>query len=356
MQVKLNHPFYKWIALTASCVLLAGAFLGTISDTISIITPNVTYICTALILIIGVSAHIYLRLRPVVIINDNRESENLNGLNLKGLALLTGLITILWIPRIFGPESNVPSDEDHSARTNAANLAPARLGYFIASLMLDQNQILPEWSIGPSAQNFPVEWISKGVGYFSLIKTYQEQKSSEKDESNLREQYRLYETVKPPHCSYCDRFRYSKIRVRINGQILTAVDTEREEVKWNLVIYGNDQNPVYADIEPDGNGCYGPGRANCIFNIEAELDLASVNYQKSCAGDFIDGKAALYSIELDGKKPAWLFYQDSSGAGGATSWVDIYWDDPWDYKSGLKICDWIKKEVQETERKIKPKQ
>jgi hypothetical protein len=102
MRIKLHHPVVKVIGVIGSAVLLGGAFLDAVSNSLSLISKRTTYILTAILVVAAAAAHLWLKKRPLTVIkNDEGKSELYRGLNLTAVASLIGVIVILWIPRLF---------------------------------------------------------------------------------------------------------------------------------------------------------------------------------------------------------------------------------------------------------------
>lgn len=101
MQIKLNHSVVKLIGLVASGILLAGAFLDAVSNSLSLISKRVTYLLTAIIITAAIATHFYLKKHPLTLTNESGGIELYKGLNRKAFAALLGVIIMLWIPRLF---------------------------------------------------------------------------------------------------------------------------------------------------------------------------------------------------------------------------------------------------------------
>jgi hypothetical protein len=101
MPIKLKHSVITSIGVVVSGILLGGAFLDAISNSLSLISKRATYILTAVVIIAACAAHLWLKKRPLTIIKDNGEPDLYRGLDLKVVGALIGIVIILWIPRLF---------------------------------------------------------------------------------------------------------------------------------------------------------------------------------------------------------------------------------------------------------------
>lgn len=119
MRIKLNHSIFKMIGITSSAVLLVGAFLDAVSNSVSIISARATYVLTAAIAIAVIVAHVWLRKHPLIVSSDNGKEERYQGLNLKAFAVILGIITILWIPRLIN--TGLTSNYDNSVKEVTSN-------------------------------------------------------------------------------------------------------------------------------------------------------------------------------------------------------------------------------------------
>jgi hypothetical protein len=90
------------LAIASSGFLIFGSILDAISNSISIITPVLTYTFTPIIILGSISAHYYLRKFPLKIPKPEEEMDTINGLNLKAVGVIIGVIILLWIPRFIG--------------------------------------------------------------------------------------------------------------------------------------------------------------------------------------------------------------------------------------------------------------
>lgn len=108
MRIKLHHSVIKILGVIGSAILLGGALLDTVSNSLSLISKPTTYILTVILVVAAGAAHLWLKKRPLTIVkNDEGEFKLYRGLDLTILASLVGVIVILWIPRLFdkGPNS-----------------------------------------------------------------------------------------------------------------------------------------------------------------------------------------------------------------------------------------------------------
>lgn len=101
MQVKLKHSVIKLVGLVASGILLGGSFLDAVSNSLSLISKRATYTLTAILVVSAIAAHLYLKKRPLTITYEDENIERYEGLNVKFLAALLGIIIVLWVPRLF---------------------------------------------------------------------------------------------------------------------------------------------------------------------------------------------------------------------------------------------------------------
>jgi len=83
-------------------VLLLGALLDTISNAISIITPTLTYILSGVVLG-GIPILLVLEKRKLLKIS-HKDGSTFSILDRTGIASVTALLIVLWIPRLFSPQ------------------------------------------------------------------------------------------------------------------------------------------------------------------------------------------------------------------------------------------------------------
>lgn len=107
-------------------LLAAGALLDSLSNALALVTPALTYWGSGTLLLLTVTAHVYMRLRGVPV-NHSGWTYRVNGLGSQAIWTLVGVILLLWYPRardyLTGPQlvvavvpATILSEESFSER------------------------------------------------------------------------------------------------------------------------------------------------------------------------------------------------------------------------------------------------
>ena len=126
----------------------------------------------------------------------------------------------------------------------------------------------------------------------------------------------------------------------IDGQPKFTLRQYIEELPWYVTILSKSRDkcpPLFVRIEPD-NTCFGSPASNCEFDILPILQAMGISYQEVsfCPEPSFGNGARVYKIEAYKKKPAYLVYHMSSGSGGTSNWIDIFWE--FEHLEGNVIC------------------
>ncbi len=118
MKLRLSHPLIKIFALAFSGMLLIGSFLDAVSNSISVVTPRTTYTLTPVIIVVAAFVHFWLKNRPFTVTKDDGQIEEYSGLNHKAIALLLGVVMLLWIPRFISSQDSSSNKTTGTANAN----------------------------------------------------------------------------------------------------------------------------------------------------------------------------------------------------------------------------------------------
>lgn len=99
---KLVDSYIVWII---AGFFFVGSLLDTVSNTLDLITPMVTWIGTVGIILIFISSNIYLRKRPIIWISEDNQQFNIHSLGLKPALMLFGVLLSLWVPNLINSNS-----------------------------------------------------------------------------------------------------------------------------------------------------------------------------------------------------------------------------------------------------------
>ena len=122
MNINLNKPVFKFLAIASSGFLILGSVLDSIVNAIATITPVMTYIFTPAIILGCIVVHFVLRKRPLVITNSDEEIETINGINSWTIAIIVAIMLVLWIPRFLGNSNQPLTSAAENAQINKTEL------------------------------------------------------------------------------------------------------------------------------------------------------------------------------------------------------------------------------------------
>lgn len=117
-----SRPLHQRIivasAAAVSGLLAFGTFLDALSNAVTLITPRVTYVGSAALALTGLLAHISFRHRPISWVARG-QLVRIRGLGLVPISVLSGMLTLLWLPRV------VAYEKPHLQRASATGVAAA---------------------------------------------------------------------------------------------------------------------------------------------------------------------------------------------------------------------------------------
>jgi hypothetical protein len=124
---KIITSYIPWIA---TGFLFVGSLLDTISNTIDLITPAVTYFGTLSAILFFIFAKVSLTRYPVRWVTEDNQLVYVRSFGIAPILTLVGVLIALWIPRFFGnywPENILPETatvETSELNSNATLAAP----------------------------------------------------------------------------------------------------------------------------------------------------------------------------------------------------------------------------------------
>jgi len=105
MKIRLGSSLTKFIIAACAAILVIGSGLDAYSNAINIITPKVTYILTALI-VVGIPLAVLLEKKGQLHITyPNRSTFRFS--DLRTIAVISGLLIVIWFPRFVGSNSQL---------------------------------------------------------------------------------------------------------------------------------------------------------------------------------------------------------------------------------------------------------
>lgn len=120
---KIITSYIPWIM---TGFVFVGSFLDTVSNTINLITPRVTYFGTLSATLLFIFAKVLLTRYPVRWITEDNQLVYVRSFGIAPILTLTGVLVALWIPRIFSSASNSPPVETLIPVTDTTIPAPTQ--------------------------------------------------------------------------------------------------------------------------------------------------------------------------------------------------------------------------------------
>jgi hypothetical protein len=188
------------------------------------------------------------------------------------------------------------------------------LGDLLVWFMLDKNEGNPDWSMRSNSAKIPLVWSNDGVKENNFIRAL---------------------------------VREGSARVAVNNKILWTLKAKKEEVKWDVLLEGSKFGVQKVEVRPNIE-CFGVGSSGCNFEWEEvfkNADNKSVKTLKLCSEGFPSEGGILYEIKASGKQDAYLLYITTSGSGGVTNWVELWWKLPEITENSQAACRHLKEVI-----------
>ena len=125
-----KKPWYQkvltsYITWVAAGFLAVGSILDTVSNTIDLITPLVTYAGTVLAVLALLALQMFLRRSSLLLITDDGQRTYPKRLGLTPHFALLGVILALWIPRVAQMSRPAPADQLAIEKIRISSRGPA---------------------------------------------------------------------------------------------------------------------------------------------------------------------------------------------------------------------------------------
>ncbi len=186
------------------------------------------------------------------------------------------------------------------------------LGDLLVWFMLDKNEDKPDWTMRSNSINIPLVWNDDGV----------------------KDNYVWGELI-----------REGSARVAVNKRILWALKSKKEEIQWKVSLEGSKFGVQKVKIIPNDE-CFNVAASGCDFKRE-EIFLNTANKNIKAAMICSDNSGnALYEIKVIGKQDAYVMYGETSGSGGTTNWVELWWKIPGATNNSQAACNHLKEIIQ----------
>lgn len=200
MNIKLDHPALKIGAIATSGLLALGAFLDAVSNSISVVTPYMTYILTPLIASVAGLVHFVLKKYPFTITKDEGKVEQITGLNLKVVATLIGIIVLLWIPRFWG--TNAPAANANNNLLVNENKGEISFDVWVhrfEEIWNDKEELIKEFNIyeKPSESPYVITYNAKNEDGFLKIEPHLGYLETINSEKGIGVAYRSFGAIPP---------------------------------------------------------------------------------------------------------------------------------------------------------------
>jgi len=123
--------------------------------------------------------------------------------------------------------------------------------------------------------------------------------------------------------------REGEIFVHVMGRRYSVLKRRLESLPWVVKL----ANPGNAKFPPDWvfigpkMDCFGADGTGCDFTLLPSLEAGGFSYELLCENnEILTSTTALYHVSYPGKQDAYLAYDFSSGSGGETNSLRLYWN------------------------------
>jgi hypothetical protein len=122
-------------------------------------------------------------------------------------------------------------------------------------------------------------------------------------------------------------FRTGIVRVRVDGTFVQVIKQKWQELVWTITLETLEPprfGPKYIRIQPNDGVCFGASYRGCNFTDAQALSSPRLEAHLVCTpNDAGSGVANAYSVSALGGKPSLVVFDQSTGSGGTTTWLEI---------------------------------
>jgi hypothetical protein len=120
-------------------------------------------------------------------------------------------------------------------------------------------------------------------------------------------------------------------RINVLGRYATVLHQKKEALGWQVTLKTNNNpnfGPTYILVAPgleSEDGCFGVIYENCAFKLEPSFNSLNIKYKIVCS-NMLDSTNfdKVYSIKLKNGKNVLITYSQSSGSGGTSNAIKIW--------------------------------
>jgi hypothetical protein len=186
------------------------------------------------------------------------------------------------------------------------------VGDLLVWFMLDEKEGAPDWYMRSNLEKIPLVWNNDGVkgDMWALV-------------------------------------RKGSARVAVNKKILWKLRDKKEEVEWDVSLEGTKFGVQRVEVWPNAD-CFEVTSSGCDFKWEEVFKNTynkSVKTVKLCSESISGEWGTLYEIKASGKQDAYVMYGETSGSGGTTNWVELWWKLPGITETSQEACNHLKEKI-----------
>ena len=119
--------------------------------------------------------------------------------------------------------------------------------------------------------------------------------------------------------------RNGVIRVSVNKKEFWVLKDIKQPDLWDLSIRGSKFGITKAELGPHGD-CFGVGNSGCDFQFDNIFkNKTKISTLEVCVSRIMSDHYSLYKLSAVGKKDAYLLYASTSGSGGESNSIELWW-------------------------------
>jgi len=135
--------------------------------------------------------------------------------------------------------------------------------------------------------------------------------------------------------------RRATAHISVGGRTFWVLRTRREPLDWDVIQTGTKFGIAHVDFLPK-DACFGVAASGCGFTWNEVLAKTPVlRSQKLCESPRMGEKLTLFQVSAPGKKPARVLYALSTGSGGSSNWVELWYGWPGEADNLDDACTWV---------------
>jgi len=184
------------------------------------------------------------------------------------------------------------------------------LGDLIVWFMIDKSDNGPDWPMHSNSERINLFWNDEGV------------KTTNDGVMLVRE---------------------GEAKLTVNGKTMWTLRAEKEDLNWDVTLKGTKFGVHKVEIWPN-HQCFGTGSSGCDFawdTLFENTESKNIIAKEVCTGGSLSNGGTLYELNYIGKQDVYVMYGYSSGSGGKTNWIEVWWKNIPVFENSENACNYL---------------